>query len=79
MEDNIKTLLEYAFEEKSKYTEVYNYIEKIINPVEPSFINQEVLFANINQLYNRAKLLEEIINRLIKKEGNNDINTRKLF
>lgn len=68
MENDIKILLEYAQNEKPKYKEVYEYIEKIINPIESSFINQEVLFTNINQLYNRAKLLEEIINRLMREE-----------
>ena len=67
--EEIKELLEYALNEKPKYNEVYTYIkDNIIEPKENRFINKEVLYANIEQLYNRARVLETIFEKLMKEK-----------
>lgn len=74
MSENSKGLLEYALNEKPKYDEVYKYLKN--NLIEPKlelgqmgvFINQEVLFTNVKELYHRAMTLETIINELSKEE-----------
>lgn len=74
MNQENKHLLEYVLNEKPKYDEVYKYLKN--NLIEPKlelgqmgvFINQEVLFTNVKQLYHRAMILETIINELAKEE-----------
>lgn len=74
MSENSKGLLEYALNEKPKYDEVYKYLKN--NLIEPKlelgqmgvFINQEVLFTNVKELYHRAMTLETIIKELAKEE-----------
>lgn len=69
MNQENKDLLEYALNEKPKYDEVYKYIrDNIVEPKGNAFINKEVLYTNIEQLYNRARLLEMILNK-IAEEG----------
>lgn len=69
MSEDSKILLKYASNEKSKYDEVYNYImNNVIEPKRNTFINQEVLFTNIKQLYKRAATLEAIIKEIAKEE-----------
>lgn len=69
MNQENKDLLEYALNEKPKYDEVYKYIrDNIVEPKGNVFINKEVLYTNIEQLYNRARLLEMILNK-IAEEG----------
>ena len=69
MNQENKDLLEYALNEKPKYDEVYKYIrDNIVEPKGNAFINKEVLYMNIEQLYNRARLLEMILNK-IAEEG----------
>lgn len=69
MNQENKDLLEYALNEKPKFDEVYKYIrDNIVEPKGNVFINKEVLYTNIEQLYNRARLLEMILNK-IAEEG----------
>lgn len=74
MNEDSKALLNYVLNEKPKYDEVYKYLkDNLIEPkLEPGqmgvFINQEVLFTNVKQLYHRAMTLETIINKLEKEE-----------
>lgn len=69
MNQENKILLEYALNEKPKYDKVYKYIrDNIVEPKGNVFINKEVLYTNIEQLYKRARLLEMILNK-IAKEG----------
>lgn len=69
MNQENKDLLEYALNEKPKCDEVYKYIrDNIVEPKGNAFINKEVLYTNIEQLYNRARLLEMILNK-IAEEG----------
>lgn len=69
MNQENKDLLEYALNEKPKYDEVYKYIrDNIVEPKGNAFINKEVLYTNIEQLYNRARLLDMILSK-IAEEG----------
>lgn len=69
MNQENKDLLEYALNEKSKYDEVYKYIrDNIVEPKGNGFLNKEVLYTNIEQLYNRARLLDMILSK-IAEEG----------
>ena len=69
MNQENKDLLEYALNEKPKYDEVYKYIrDNIVEPKRNAFINKEVLYTNIEQLYNRAMLLEMILNKMAEED-----------
>lgn len=69
MNQENKDLLEYALNEKPKYDEVYKYIrDNIVEPKGNAFINKEVLYTNIEQLYNRARLLEMILNKIAEED-----------
>lgn len=69
MSENSKGLLEYALNEKPKYDEVYKYIrDNIVEPKGNAFINKEVLYTNIEQLYNRARLLDMIPSKIAEEE-----------
>ena len=69
MNQQNKDLLEYALNEKPKYDEVYKYIrDNIVEPKGNAFINKEVLYTNIEQLYNRARLLDMILSKIAEEE-----------
>ena len=69
MKQENKDLLEYALNEKPKYDEVYEYIrDNIVEPKGNGFLIKEVLYTNIEQLYNRARLLDMILSK-IAEEG----------
>lgn len=69
MNQENKDLLEYALNEKPKYDEVYKYIrDNIVEPKGYAFINKEVLYTNIEQLYNRARLLDMILSKIAEEE-----------
>ena len=69
MNEGSKTLLKYVLNEKPKYDEMYKYIiNNIIEPKQNLFINQQILFANIKQLYTRASNLEAILKEIAKEE-----------
>lgn len=69
MNQENKDLLEYALNEKPKYDEVYKYIrDNIVEPKGNAFINKEVLYTNIEQLYNRARLLDMILSKIAEEE-----------
>ena len=68
MSEKAKTLLEYTLNNKEEYDEVYKYIkDNIIEPKRNIFINQEILFANVKELYKRSTNLETIINEIAKE------------
>lgn len=68
MSEKAKTLLEYALNNKEEYDEVYKYIkDNIIEPQRNIFINQEILFANVKELYKRSTNLETIIKEIAKE------------
>lgn len=69
MNQENKDLLEYALNEKPKYDVVYKYIrDNIVEPKGNAFINKEVLYTNIEQLYNRARLLDMILSKIAEEE-----------
>lgn len=68
MSEKAKTLLEYTLNNKEEYDEVYKYIkDNIIEPKRNIFINQEILFANVKELYKRSTNLETIIKEIAKE------------
>ena len=68
MSEKAKTLLEYTLNNKEEYDEVYKYIkDNIIEPKRNIFINQEILFANVKELYKRSTNVETIIKEIAKE------------